>query len=215
MSHDFKSHLLNGAKKLDISLTDTQCEQLLTYHELLIKWNKAYNLTAVRDPLAMVYRHLLDSLSIAPYLEGRRFLDVGTGAGFPGMVMAILYPERQWHLLDSNGKKTRFLFQVKLALTLDNVLIHNERLEQHQQKGYDGIVSRAFASLGFMASHCEPLLSPQGYCYAMKGLYPEQEIAELPSSIKLEKSIQLPLLDSSYEDPAASNRHLVILTKTQ
>src|SRR5690554_262356 len=112
--------LQKGAQQLQISLQSKQLEQLLAYLALLIKWNRAYNLTAVRDPDEMVSRHLLDSLSVLPHVElgGKRWLDVGSGGGMPGIILAIMLPERAFSLLDSNGKKTRFLTQVKLELKL-------------------------------------------------------------------------------------------------
>ena len=113
-------------------ITDAQPEvmdRLLGYLGLLQKWNRAYNLTAVRDPAQMVCRHLLDSMAVGPFLRRRRLLDAGTGAGLPGVPLAILFPDREFHLLDSNGKKTRFLFQVKTALRLDNIQIQQQRVE--------------------------------------------------------------------------------------
>ncbi len=125
----------------------------------------------------MVTRHLLDSLAIAPYLRGRRFLDVGTGAGLPGVPMALVFPEREFHLLDSNGKKTRFLFQVKTALCLDNMVVHHARVESfHVAEPFDTVLSRAFASLQDMVHGCRHLLAPGGRLLAMKGVHPAQEL---------------------------------------
>ena len=153
---------------------------LLNYLDLLAKWNKAYNLTAVRDIAQMVPRHLLDSLAIAPHLEGQRFIDVGTGAGLPGIPMAIMFPDREFHLLDSNGKKTRFLFQVKTALRLDNIVVHQARVETFRTaEPFEAVLSRAFASLQDMALSCRHLLAPGGCLLAMKGTDPAQEIEEL------------------------------------
>ena len=126
----------------------------------------------------MVTRHLLDSLAIVPHLTGQRFLDVGTGAGLPGVPLALLFPEREFHLLDSNGKKTRFLFQVKTALCLDNMVVHQARVEAFRvAEPFEAILSRAFASLQDMVHGCRHLLAPGGRILAMKGSYPTQELA--------------------------------------
>jgi 16S rRNA (guanine527-N7)-methyltransferase len=181
---DLESHLgtqlQHGCAALQLSLDARQQECLLEYLGLLAKWNKAYNLTAVRDEAQMVTRHLLDSLVIAPYLTGRRFLDVGTGAGLPGIPMAVLFPRREFALLDSNGKKTRFLFQVKTALGLDNMTVHQARVESfHVAEPFDTVLSRAFASLPDMVRGCRHLLAPGGKFLAMKGAYPAQELADV------------------------------------
>ena len=193
----YRAELITGIAALPVAieLTPGQIDLMLAYHQLLIKWNKTYNLTAVRDPQQMISRHLLDSLSIAVHLRGERFLDVGTGAGLPGIVLAILFPHRQFDLLDSNGKKTRFLFQVKTQLKLDNVAIYQCRVEQHSEAAsYDGIISRAFASLSDMVLGSGQLLKPSGHFYAMKGLYPAAEIEQLnqlANSYKVEQAIAL------------------------
>ena len=128
----------------------------------------------------MVTRHLLDSLAIMPYLSGERFIDVGTGAGLPGVPLAIVLPQHEFHLLDSNGKKTRFLFQVKTALCLDNLVVHHERVEAFRiPEPFDTVLSRAFASLRDMAHGCGHLLAPGGRLLAMKGANPEQEIEDI------------------------------------
>ena len=126
--------LLQGARELGIELSALQQEQLLAYLGLLIKWNKAYNLTAVRDPDEMVSRHLLDSLSVVPFVaeRGDNWLDVGSGGGMPGVPLAIMFPERRFTLLDSNGKKTRFLVQVKLELKLANLEVVHNRVEAYR-----------------------------------------------------------------------------------
>lgn len=185
MENNFRKILESGLKELSVADSffsavenlDEKIDCLLAYHQLLIKWNKAYNLTAIRNPSEMLSRHLLDSLTIAPYIEGRRFIDVGTGAGLPGLVLAIFLPQLDFDLLDSNGKKTRFLFQVKTELKLSNVTIHHCRVENyHPELLYDGILSRAFATLEDMIMGSRQLLSEQGVFYAMKGNYPEAEI---------------------------------------
>jgi 16S rRNA (guanine527-N7)-methyltransferase len=180
LSEALATRLLAGCEALDLAVDSSQQSLLIQYLELMVKWNKAYNLTAVRDPGEMVIRHLLDSLAISPYIEGERFLDVGTGAGLPGVPLAILYPGRRFHLLDSNGKKTRFLFQVKTALGLDNMTAHQARVESFASNElFDGVLSRAFASLQDMIGGARHLLAPKGSFYAMKGAYPEDEIEAL------------------------------------
>ena len=173
--------LLRGAAQLEVELTGAQRDALMAYLDLFQKWNKAYNLTAVRDPEQMVIRHLLDSLAIAPYIEADRYIDVGTGGGLPGVPMAILFPDRRFDLLDSNGKKTRFLFQVKTALALDNMTVHHARVEAFRpEQSYDVVLSRAFASLLDMVTGCRHLLEPGGHFLAMKGTRPDDELAALP-----------------------------------
>lgn len=177
MQADLSSRLQRGCNDLALAVGSQQQAQLLDYLNLLSKWNAAYNLTAVREKPEIVTRHLLDSLTIAPFLAGQRVLDVGTGAGLPGIPMAILFPQREFHLLDSNGKKTRFLFQVKTALRLDNIVIHQARVQSFRiVKPFDAVLSRAFASLQDMMHGCRHLLAPQGRLLAMKGAYPAQEL---------------------------------------
>ena len=169
--------LQQGCDDLQLSLGSDQQARLIDYVALLSKWNTAYNLTAVREEADMVTRHLLDSLAIAPFLAGQRVLDVGTGAGLPGVPMAILFPQREFHLLDSNGKKTRFLFQVKTALRLDNLVVHHARVQTFRVvEPFDAVLSRAFASLQDMMHGCRHLLAPEGRLLAMKGAYPAQEL---------------------------------------
>lgn len=172
--------LRTGCDALGLTLTADQQAGLLDYLALLHKWNSAYNLTAVRDPLEMVSRHLLDSLSILPFLPDGPVLDVGTGAGLPGVPLAIMRPGQPFHLLDSNGKKTRFLFQVKTALALDNMQVHQARVESFRSaQGFAAITSRAFATLQDMLNGCQHLLTTEGICLAMKGTYPAEELLAL------------------------------------
>ena len=170
-----------GLEQLSLNVSEIQQQQMLAYIELLQKWNKAYNLTAIRDPLEMLSLHLLDSLSIARLVCGKRFIDVGTGPGLPGIPLAILYPERQFVLLDSNGKKTRFLFQAKHELGLENVQEVQSRVEMYQpEETFDGVLSRAFTRIDEMVIRCQHLLSRNGRFYAMKGQLPKQELSALP-----------------------------------
>jgi 16S rRNA (guanine527-N7)-methyltransferase len=184
--------LERGCRALELAFTDYQYQRLAVFVNLLHKWNKAYNLTAIRDPLQMVPRHILDSLSVAPHLSGERIVDVGTGGGLPGIPLAIAFPERQFTLLDSNGKKTRFLFQVKQELMLDNVTIVHSRVESYQpEKAFDGVISRAFASLLDMTEGCKHLLEPQGKFFAMKGVFPQSELSEVEKHYIVVASHQL------------------------
>jgi 16S rRNA (guanine527-N7)-methyltransferase len=196
---------LQGLDKLSLSTTAAQRHSLLEYLNLLVKWNKVYNLTAVRDPLQMVTRHLLDSLSIAPWCLARRLIDVGTGAGLPGIPLAILYPEKEVHLLDSNSKKTRFLVQVKSELGLDNIYVHHARVESFTaSQRYDVVLSRAFASLADMVGSCEHLLSESGQFLAMKGVLPESDMDSIAGYVADIHELSVPDLDEQ--------RHLIILS---
>ena len=186
MDTSLENRLQRGCDALGLQCDAGQRQQLLAYLQLLHKWNAAYNLTAVRDPEQMVTRHLLDSLAVAPYLPAGNAIDVGTGAGLPGVPLAIVFPQRQFALLDSNGKKTRFLFQVKTALSLDNMQVHHQRVESFQPSGsYDVVLSRAYASLRDMVSSCRHLLAPGGRFLAMKGSLDPGELEQVAASCEV------------------------------
>jgi len=204
----YKALLKTGLKKLNIELSDDKIELLLAYHALLVKWNKAYNLTAVRDPEEMIRRHLLDSLSILPHVTGDRILDVGTGPGLPGIPLAICFPEKNLTLLDSNGKKTRFLTQAKIELKLDNMTPVQSRIESFETEPFDAITSRAFATLKDMVDGSIHLLKNEGYFYAMKGLYPTEEIGELDNRTTVVDCFALHVPGEEAE------RHLVKIQKS-
>lgn len=207
----FVDELKQGATLLGVDLSDAQQEQLIAYLALLNKWNKAYNLTAVRDPAEMVSRHLLDSLSVAPHVEqsGSRWLDVGSGGGMPGIPLAILFPERRFTLLDSNGKKTRFLTQVKLELKLDNVDVVHSRVEQFKpEQAFTGITSRAFSSLADFANWTRHLGNSDTYWLAMKGVQPDDELQALPADFQLARCLVLKV------PGCQGQRHLLILRRT-
>jgi 16S rRNA (guanine527-N7)-methyltransferase len=202
--------LLSGAEQLGITLSPLQQEQLLAYLALLIKWNKAYNLTAVRNPDEMVSRHLLDSLSVVPYVaeRGNRWLDVGSGGGMPGVPLAIMFPERHFTVLDSNGKKTRFLTQVKLELKLANLEVIHSRVESFRpEQPFDGITSRAFSSLEDFAEWTRHLGSSQSEWLAMKGIHPEDELQALPADFRLQTCEVLKV------PGCQGQRHLLILRR--
>ncbi|EBM5794977.1 16S rRNA (guanine(527)-N(7))-methyltransferase RsmG, partial [Salmonella enterica] len=178
------SRLLDEA---GISLTDHQKTLLVAYVDMLHKWNKAYNLTSVRDPAEMVVRHILDSIVVAPYLQGQRFIDVGTGPGLPGIPLAIVLPDAHFTLLDSLGKRVRFLRQVQHELRLENITPVQSRVEAYpSEPPFDGVISRAFASLNDMVSWCHQLPGEKGRFYALKGQLPEDEIASLPDEFSVE-----------------------------
>jgi len=202
--------LRDGCVDMGMVLDNAQLHSLCAYVRLLEKWNQAYNLTAVRDPIEMVTYHLLDSLAILPWLRGLRSIDVGTGAGLPGIPLSLALPQRQFCLLDSNGKKTRFLVQAKAELGLKNVTVFQQRAQHVVDKaGFDMVLSRAFASLGDMLAHTEQLLAADGRWLAMKGVYPAEELAMLPSAIELE-AVE-PVNVSGLE----AERHLVILRRRE
>ncbi|ECJ8359062.1 16S rRNA (guanine(527)-N(7))-methyltransferase RsmG, partial [Salmonella enterica] len=196
------SRLLDEA---GISLTDHQKTLLVAYVDMLHKWNKAYNLTSVRDPAEMVVRHILDSIVVAPYLQGQRFIDVGTGPGLPGIPLAIVLPDAHFTLLDSLGKRVRFLRQVQHELRLENITPVQSRVEAYpSEPPFDGVISRAFASLNDMVSWCHHLPGEKGRFYALKGQLPEDEIASLPDEFSVEsvEKLRVPQLEGE--------RHLVI-----
>lgn len=181
-----KDHLLSGLEALNLELASGQITQLLAFIDLLHKWNKAYNLTAIRDPNAMIALHLLDSLAILPYLQGERIIDVGTGAGLPGLPLAICNQERYFVLLDSNGKKTRFVQQAVLELGIANVTVKHERAETyHPMDGFDTVVCRAFSDMPDIIAMTKHLMADQGCILAMKGQYPENELALLKQEYKV------------------------------
>ena len=205
------AELSQGAEQLGVALSAEQHRQLLAYLALLIKWNKAYNLTAVRDPDEMVSRHLLDSLSVVPFVaeRGQRWLDVGSGGGMPGVPLAILFPERQFILLDSNGKKTRFLTQVKLELGLANLEVIHSRVEGYTPaEPFDGICSRAFSSLQDFSDWTRHLGSVDSQWLAMKGVNPEDELQALPDDFQLASTHVLKV------PGCQGQRHLLILRRT-
>lgn len=207
MTVDLKAQLDTGCAELQLQLSDQQKTLLLDYLALLQKWNKVYNLTSVRDPQSMLTRHILDSLSLIPYLDCKSLLDVGSGAGLPGIPIAICFPQMAVTLLDSNIKKTRFLQQVKAELKLNNVTVVHGRVEQISLPKVEVVTARAFATISeiidLAARHCDDA----GSLVLMKGVYPEQELAAIKSGFKLQDIVTLNVPGDQAE------RHLVRLIK--
>ena len=192
---------------MGIVATPAQQQLWQAYLQLLAKWNKAYNLTAVRDAREMVSRHLLDSLSVAPHITGKHLLDVGAGAGLPSIPLAILWPDRQISALDSNGKKTRFMAQVKSELKLANFTVVQARVEAYQPaQPFDGIVSRAYASLEDFIISSQHLLAPSGRFWAMKAVIDAGELSAVPKPYKVDACLPLQVPGCQAE------RHLVVIS---
>lgn len=198
--------LLAGMTALGLAPDESVSAQLLEYVGLLQRWNGAYNLTAVREPAQMVTRHLLDSLAVAPYVQGEQVADLGSGAGLPGLPLAILMPQRQWLLVDANGKKARFLREAVRSLGLAHVRVAQQRVED-VTGSFDCITARAFASLGDMLAWGGHLLAPDGVWLAMKGRRPDDELAALPAGFRVESMAALDVPGLQAE------RHLVVIRR--
>ena len=206
MSENLEARLAKGLAALGQKLDAPTQARLLAYVALLAKWNRAYNLTAVRQPAQMVVRHLLDSLAVRPYLHGMRLLDVGSGAGLPGIPLALAEPARRFTLLDSNGKKVRFLTQAVAELRLDNVDVVQCRVADFRpRKPFDSILSRAFSGMAELIDQAAHLLAAQGRFLFMKGAYPEAEVAALPAGWRVDSvhRLEIPGLDAE--------RHLLVV----
>lgn len=206
----WKVRLDLGCAALNITLSEDQKERLLRYIALLDKWNKAYNLTAIRDPEEMISRHILDSLSILPHIKGETLLDVGTGAGLPGIPLAIVAPSLQVTLLDSNSKKTRFLQQAKAELGLDNVMVEHGRVEQVAlPMQFDTVTARAFASMEEVAKLAGNHCLPEGCLLLMMGQVPADVGKRLEGEFDVAevRVLQVPETDGE--------RHLVRLTRRE
>ena len=206
----WQARLDQGLQQAGVAFSEQQRERLLAYLELLQKWNKVHNLTAVRDPAEMVTLHLLDSLSVLPHIAEGRLLDVGSGAGLPGIPLAICLPQLQVTVMDASHKKASFMRQAKAELALDNLEVVCGRVEQYQpSKAFDGVISRAFSDLVEFVHLTRHLLAPNAQWLAMKGVHPYDELAHLPEDVQLHEVVPLrvPGLDAQ--------RHLVILSDTK
>jgi 16S rRNA (guanine527-N7)-methyltransferase len=198
--------LIERAQLLEVPLSDAAATHLLTLLEELSRWNQAYNLTAIRRRDAMLTRHLLDSLAVHGDLEGTRVADVGTGAGFPGLPLAVANPRRQFTLIDSSGKKTRFVAHAAQALGLENVTVVHERAERLEPEvPFDTVIARAFAELPELLAKVRGLCGPRTRVLAMKGRYPKAEIAAVraPWRVLATRALRVPGLEEA--------RHLVTL----
>lgn len=206
-----REELQRGIAALSLPASNEQLETLLAYIDLLKKWNAAYNLLGSNEQATLISRHILDSLSIHPYLDGKLIADIGAGAGLPGIPLAILNPDREFLLIDSNGKKTRFMFQAKLQLKLSNISVENCRIEHYQSKRQiDMVMCRAFSTLADALNLLQPIFSDDCKLLAMKGHYPNQEIADLPEGFELTGSNTLDVPGNE------SQRHLIeIMRKRQ
>lgn len=194
-----------GLTGLGLTLPDEVKRKLLAYVDLLLKWNRTYNLTAIREPERMVSHHLLDSLAVLPHLPEGSLVDVGSGGGLPGIPIAIVQPYRRVTLNDSNQKKGAFLQQAAIELRLANVDVHVGRAEEWRPAElFDGAISRAFAELSDFIAACRHLVKPSGFFAALKGLHPHEEIARIPSGVRSEFVVKLdvPLVEG--------DRHLVL-----
>ena len=208
MNH--KQQLQQGLQTLELSLSTAQQLLLLEYVALLKKWNSTYNLTALRDEATMISHHVLDSLTLLPYIENAQTLmDVGSGGGMPGIPTAICRPDLQITLLDSNTKKTTFLQQAVIELGLSNVTVASGRVEAMHDKKVDVVTSRAFAELSDFIALTKHLLNENGYWAAMKGVYPYEELEHVPSGIEVLKvdKIDVPMLHAE--------RHMVLMRPKQ
>ena len=206
MQDSLLDKLAEGLAALSLDLSDHVQHQLIDFLHLLVKWNRAYNLTAVRQPEQMVTRHLLDSLVIGPYIQGPRILDVGTGAGLPGIPLALAYPNCQFTLLDSSGKKIRFVTQAVAELGLVNVDVVQSRVEAYQPASrFDTVTARAYSSIEELVKQTAHLLADGGQYLIMKGAYPVAEVEAMPAGYHLEAihQLQVPGLDAQ--------RHLLVV----
>ena len=203
---DNKQKLQAGLAEMGIALDPARQLLLLEYAALLGKWNAAYNLTALRDESRVISHHILDSLTLLPYIEGASsMMDVGSGGGMPGIPAAICRPDLPITLLDANTKKTAFLQQAAIELGLNNVTVASGRVEAMHDKKVNVVTSRAFAELRDFAALTKHLLVENGYWAAMKGVYPYEEIEQLPDSIEVVKveKLHVPMLEAE--------RHMVIM----
>lgn len=205
---DIETLLREGLTALGVSVTPALTGRFIAYLDLLVRWNRAYNLTSITDAEGMVVRHVLDSVTARPWLAGTTVLDAGSGAGFPGIPLALLEPDRRYTLVDASGKKVRFLRQVVMELGLDHVTPVQARLEDWRGEGpYDTVISRALASLAEFVTTCGHLAGDTGRLVAMKGRRPDAELAALPAPWRVTavEPVSVPGLDAE--------RHIIVLDR--
>jgi 16S rRNA (guanine527-N7)-methyltransferase len=192
LENELLTVLKDSLKNCDLEVTETQQKLLIHYVLLIHKWNKAYNLTSVREPQQMVIKHIVDSIVVAPFLDKINYIDVGTGPGLPGIPLAIMCPDKQFILLDSLGKRVRFMKQVAYELKIDNIQPIQSRVEDFiPTVEIDGVLSRAFASLKDMLHWCQHLVDSHGVFLALKGQLSSNELDELPFGFILQETIKL------------------------
>jgi len=214
---DLHQALKKGIDELSLDIPAETQQKLIQYIELIAKWNKSFNLTAIRDINEMLTLHLLDSLAVVPFISGSRILDVGAGAGLPGIVLALCYPDKEFVLIDTNGKKTRFMTQAKIELGLSNVEVVHARVDEYgidesniKEKGplkqFDAIISRAFASISDMLGYVDHLVTPETTILAMKA-DSENEISQMPEAYIIDTihELKIPGLQAK--------RQLIVITK--
>lgn len=207
MQNELNNYFDILSSELDFEVSQQQKQKLVGFVELMSKWNKAYNLSSIRDSKDMLVKHIFDSIAVSPFLTKQRYADVGTGPGLPGVPLAIMHPDKSFLLIDSLGKRVRFIKQALYELKIDNVVIQQARVEEINDQKVDVVLSRAFASIKDMLNFCEHLIDEDGQFLALKGQLHQDELDEIPSGYTVEqtKQIKVPALEGE--------RHLVFIKK--
>lgn len=206
--HDLAQQLDSLIQQTDLQMSKKQREQLLAFVALMHKWNKAYNLSSVRNPSEMLIKHIMDSIMVMPHVDGHHIADVGTGPGLPGIPLAIMLPDKKFTLIDSLGKRVRFIKQVLHELKIENVVALQTRVETFQPTPlFDCILSRAFASMSDMLDWCEHLVAEDGYFLALKGQLHQEEVNQIDTRFSVGNTIQL------FIPSLEGDRHLVKIKK--